>query len=191
MSTNNNFLKGLPSHFSFLPTLFIPLLARIAAWWWLRCQRCTVRLCWYFADTYAYLRIIGADGLIKAAVTAILSANYIAKSLGGVYPILYIGHEVRVAHECIIDIRQTQDAHGISNEYIAKRLINYGFHAPTMSFPVAGTLMIKPTETELRAAIDRFCKAMMPLPVKSTQLQKVFGQKMTIRWLMPRILLMI
>ena len=113
--------------------------------------------------TYAYIRMMGPDGLGAATAAAILSANYIAKRLAGSYPLLYAGRNGRVAHECIIDIRHIQDAHGISNEDIAKRLIDYGFHAPTMSFPVAGTLMIEPTESESLAEIDRFCDAMIAI----------------------------
>ena len=113
--------------------------------------------------TYAYIRMMGPDGLAKATASAILSANYIVHRLRDAYPILYTGRSGRVAHECIIDIRQIQGAHGISNEDIAKRLIDYGFHAPTMSFPVAGTLMIEPTESESLAEIDRFCDAMIAI----------------------------
>ncbi|MDC3234655.1 aminomethyl-transferring glycine dehydrogenase [Candidatus Puniceispirillum sp.] len=113
--------------------------------------------------TYSYIRMMGPDGLLKATATAILSANYIAQRLRNAYPILYTGRGGRVAHECIIDMRQTQTAYGISNEDIAKRLIDYGFHAPTMSFPVAGTLMIEPTESESLAEIDRFCDAMIAI----------------------------
>ena len=107
--------------------------------------------------------MMGPDGLATATASAILSANYIAQRLRDAYPILYTGRSGRVAHECIVDIRQIQSAHGISNEDIAKRLIDYGFHAPTMSFPVAGTLMIEPTESESLAEIDRFCDAMIAI----------------------------
>ena len=113
--------------------------------------------------TYAYIRMMGPDGLANATAMAILSANYIATRLAGVFPVLYKGRHGRVAHECIIDIRPLQDATGISNEDIAKRLIDFGFHAPTMSFPVAGTLMIEPTESESLAEIDRFCDAMIAI----------------------------
>jgi glycine dehydrogenase len=113
--------------------------------------------------TYAYIRMMSADGLANATATAILSANYIAKRLSPHYPVLYTGRNDRVAHECIIDIRQIHEATGISNEDIAKRLIDFGFHAPTMSFPVAGTLMIEPTESESRVEIDRFCDAMIAI----------------------------
>jgi len=113
--------------------------------------------------TYAYIRMMGPDGLSNATATAILSANYIAQRLSAVYPVLYAGRNGRVAHECIIDIRQIQDDHSITNEDIAKRLIDFGFHAPTMSFPVAGTLMIEPTESESLTEIDRFCDAMIAI----------------------------
>ncbi len=113
--------------------------------------------------TYAYIRMMGPDGLTRATSTAILSANYIAARLGDVFPVLYTGSKGRVAHECIVDIRGIQDRTGISNEDIAKRLIDFGFHAPTMSFPVAGTLMIEPTESESLAEIDRFCDAMLAI----------------------------
>ena len=113
--------------------------------------------------TYMYILMMGAPGLTRATATAILSANYIATRLGDEYPVLYSGRNGRVAHECIIDIRPIEAAHGISNEDIAKRLIDFGFHAPTMSFPVAGTLMIEPTESESLAEIDRFCNAMLAI----------------------------
>ena len=113
--------------------------------------------------TYAYIAMMGADGLKNATSTAILSANYIATRLGNRFPVLYTGSNGRVAHECIIDLRGFQDSVGISNEDVAKRLIDFGFHAPTMSFPVAGTLMIEPTESESLAEIDRFCDAMLSI----------------------------
>lgn len=113
--------------------------------------------------TYMYILMMGAAGLMAATATAILSANYIAARLGAHFPVLYSGRNGRVAHECIIDIRPIESAHGISNEDIAKRLIDFGFHAPTMSFPVAGTLMIEPTESESLAEIDRFCDAMLAI----------------------------
>ena len=113
--------------------------------------------------TYAYIRMMGSQGLTDATSMAILSANYMAARLGDSYPVLYTGSKGRVAHECIIDIRGIQDQCGITNEDIAKRLIDFGFHAPTMSFPVAGTLMIEPTESESLAEIDRFCDAMLSI----------------------------
>ncbi len=113
--------------------------------------------------SFMYILMMGGDGLRKATDLAILNANYIAKRLAPHYPILYSGHEGLVAHECIIDIRPIKDACGISNEDIAKRLIDYGFHAPTMSFPVAGTLMIEPTESESLFELDRFIEAMIQI----------------------------
>jgi glycine dehydrogenase len=110
-----------------------------------------------------YIMMMGADGLRAATQNAILSANYIAKKLAPFYPVLYSGHEGLVAHECIIDIRPIKEKCGISNEDIAKRLIDYGFHAPTMSFPVAGTLMIEPTESEPKVELDRFIDAMIAI----------------------------
>ncbi len=113
--------------------------------------------------SWAYIAMMGASGLRRATEVAILNANYIAKRLAPHYPVLYSGHEGLVAHECILDIRPLKDATGISNEDIAKRLIDYGFHAPTMSFPVAGTLMIEPTESESKYELDRFIDAMIQI----------------------------
>ncbi|MFT7584835.1 MAG: glycine dehydrogenase [Cellvibrionaceae bacterium] len=109
--------------------------------------------------SYAYIRMMGADGLKHATEVAILNANYIAKRLDPHFPVLYQGESGRVAHECIIDLRHLKEL--ASNEDVAKRLMDYGFHAPTMSFPVPGTLMIEPTESENLAEIDRFCRAMI------------------------------
>ena len=111
--------------------------------------------------SWAYIALMGGTGLVEATKVAILSANYIAHRLKDHYPILYTGSNGNVAHECIIDIRPIKDASGVSEEDIAKRLIDFGFHAPTMSFPVAGTLMIEPTESESLAEIDRFCDALI------------------------------
>jgi len=113
--------------------------------------------------SWVYIRLMGAEGLRLASQVAILSANYIAHRLKGHYPVLYTGHNGTVAHECIIDIRPLKEASGISEEDIAKRLMDFGFHAPTMSFPVAGTLMIEPTESESLAELDRFCDAMIAI----------------------------
>jgi len=113
--------------------------------------------------SWAYIAMMGASGLRRATEVAILNANYIAKRLAPHYPVLYSGHEGLVAHECIIDIRPIKEVTGISNEDIAKRLIDYGFHAPTMSFPVSGTLMIEPTESESLVEIDRFINAMIQI----------------------------
>jgi glycine dehydrogenase len=111
----------------------------------------------------AYIAMMGRDGLTRATQVAILSANYIAKRLAGAYPVLYSGRNGRVAHECIIDLRPFKESCGISEEDVAKRLIDYGFHSPTMSFPVPGTLMIEPTESESLAEIDRFIEAMLSI----------------------------
>ena len=110
---------------------------------------------------WSYIRMMGAEGLLYATKIAILSANYIASRLADYYPVLYSGVGGLVAHECIIDIRPITAESGISVDDIAKRLIDYGFHAPTMSFPVAGTLMIEPTESENLYELDRFCEAMI------------------------------
>ncbi|NGM87053.1 aminomethyl-transferring glycine dehydrogenase [Parapusillimonas sp. SGNA-6] len=112
---------------------------------------------------YLYVTMMGAEGLLAATEVAILNANYIASRLREHYPILYAGQHGRVAHECILDIRPIKDRCGISAEDIAKRLIDYGFHAPTMSFPVAGTLMVEPTESEGLAELDRFIDAMIAI----------------------------
>ncbi len=110
--------------------------------------------------SWAYIRMMGAEGLTKATQVAILSANYIAKKLAPDYPTLYTGKNDLIAHECIIDIREITKRSGVSVDDIAKRLMDYGFHAPTMSFPVPGTLMIEPTESENIAEIDRFIAAL-------------------------------
>ncbi len=109
--------------------------------------------------SWMYIRMMGADGLRKATQCAILSANYVAHKLQSNYPILFTGNKNLVAHECIIDTRPMKE-HGVQVDDIAKRLIDFGFHAPTMSFPVPGTLMIEPTESESLAELDRFCRAM-------------------------------
>ncbi|GGX79576.1 glycine dehydrogenase (decarboxylating) [Litchfieldella qijiaojingensis] len=113
--------------------------------------------------SWAYIKMMGARGLREATELAILNANYIAHRLGGHYPVLYKGLNGTVAHECIIDIRSLKASSGISEEDIAKRLMDYGFHAPTMSFPVPGTLMVEPTESESLYEIDRFCDAMIAI----------------------------
>ncbi|WP_026088277.1 aminomethyl-transferring glycine dehydrogenase [Bartonella rattaustraliani] len=113
--------------------------------------------------TWMYIRMMGADGLKYATQTAILNANYIAARLSKAYSILYRGKHGRVAHECIVDTRVLKEQYGVSVDDIAKRLIDYGFHAPTMSFPVPGTLMIEPTESEPKAEIDRLCDALLAI----------------------------
>ena len=118
--------------------------------------------------SYAYIRMMGAAGLKRATEVAILSANYVAERLRGAYPILYAGPDGMVAHECIIDCRGFAADAGIQVEDIAKRLQDYGYHAPTMSWPVAGTLMIEPTESESKAELDRFCDAMIAIRAEIT-----------------------
>jgi glycine dehydrogenase len=113
--------------------------------------------------SWAYIAMMGGDGLRRASQVAILAANYIARRLDGHYPVLYTGRDGLVAHECIIDLRPLTKQTGVTVDDVAKRLIDYGFHAPTMSFPVAGTLMIEPTESENLAEIDRFAAAMIAI----------------------------
>jgi glycine dehydrogenase len=113
--------------------------------------------------SWMYIAMMGAAGLTAATEVAILAANYIARRLAPHYPVLYSGHDGLVAHECILDLRPLTAATGISNEDVAKRLMDYGFHAPTMSFPVPGTLMIEPTESESKREIDRFIEAMIAI----------------------------
>ncbi|UBO72629.1 aminomethyl-transferring glycine dehydrogenase [Aeromonas rivuli] len=110
--------------------------------------------------SWMYIAMLGDEGLKKSTQVAILNANYLAKKLGEAFPVLYTGRNNRVAHECILDIRPLKEACGISEMDVAKRLMDYGFHAPTMSFPVAGTLMVEPTESESKAELDRFIEAM-------------------------------
>ena len=112
---------------------------------------------------YAYIRLMGEDGLRRATLVAILSANYLARRLDPYFPVLYTGENGRVAHECIVDVRPITKATGIDAEDIAKRLADYGFHAPTLAFPVANTLMIEPTESESLEELDRFCDAMISI----------------------------
>ncbi len=113
--------------------------------------------------SWAYVRLMGAAGLTRATAVAVLAANYVASRLGEHYPVLYRGHDGLVAHECILDLRGLTKESGVSVDDVAKRLIDYGFHAPTMSFPVAGTLMVEPTESEDLAELDRFCDAMIAI----------------------------
>ncbi|WP_431225168.1 aminomethyl-transferring glycine dehydrogenase [Serratia sp. L9] len=113
--------------------------------------------------SWMYIRMMGAEGLKQASQVAILNANYIATRLKDAYPVLYTGRDHRVAHECILDIRPLKEETGISEMDIAKRLIDFGFHAPTMSFPVAGTLMVEPTESESKVELDRFINAMLAI----------------------------
>jgi glycine dehydrogenase len=113
--------------------------------------------------SWMYITLLGASGVQRATEVAILNANYIAARLGTQYPVLYAGKEGRVAHECILDVRAIKAATGVTESDIAKRLMDYGFHAPTVSFPVAGTLMVEPTESENQAELDRFCEAMLAI----------------------------
>jgi glycine dehydrogenase len=111
--------------------------------------------------SWAYVRMMGASGLRRASMTAVAAANYVARRLNDHYPVLYTGAHGRVAHECILDLRGITKTTGITVDDVAKRLADYGLHAPTMSFPVAGTLMVEPTESEDVAELDRFCDAMI------------------------------
>ena len=113
--------------------------------------------------SWAYVRMMGAEGLTRATATAVLAANYVAARLDEHFPVLYRGHNGLVAHECIIDVRGITKDTGVTVDDVAKRLVDYGFHAPTMSFPVAGTLMVEPTESEDLGEIDRFCDAMIAI----------------------------
>lgn len=113
--------------------------------------------------SWMYIKMMGAAGMKQATEYAILNANYVAKKLEHAYPILYKGSKGFVAHECLLDLRPLKDAAGISEEDIAKRLMDFGFHAPTMSFPVAGTLMIEPTESESKTELDKFITAMLTI----------------------------
>jgi glycine dehydrogenase len=110
-----------------------------------------------------YIKLMGADGLVYASKIAILNANYMARRLAPYFPTLYKGHGDLVAHECIVDCRQFKAVTGVEIEDIAKRLMDYGFHAPTMSWPVPGALMIEPTESESKAELDRFCDTMIAI----------------------------
>jgi glycine dehydrogenase len=122
--------------------------------------------------SWAYVRMMGGDGLRRATATAVLSANYVAARLDDSFPVLYKGHGGLVAHECILDLRSLTKASGVTVDDVAKRLVDYGFHAPTMSFPVAGTLMVEPTESEDLAEIDRFCEAMLAIRAEIEQVER-------------------
>jgi glycine dehydrogenase len=121
--------------------------------------------------SYVYILMMGGAGLQRATEIAILNANYIAARIGGAFPVLYRNGKGRVAHECIIDPRPLKDSCGVTVDDIAKRLIDYGFHAPTMSFPVAGTLMIEPTESESKYELDRFCDAMIAIRAEIAEVE--------------------
>ena len=115
---------------------------------------------------WVYMHLMGPDGLRRATEVAICAANYIAARIGHAFPVLYTGSNGRVAHECILDLRGITRETGVTVDDVAKRLMDHGFHAPTMSFPVAGTLMVEPTESEDIAEIDRFCDAMLSIRVE-------------------------
>ena len=117
--------------------------------------------------SWAYVRMMGSEGLRDATAAAVLAANYIAVRLREHYPVLYTGEDGLVAHECILDLRPLREATGVTVDDVAKRLIDYGFHAPTMSFPVAGTLMVEPTESEDLAEIERFIDAMIAIKAEA------------------------
>ncbi|HEY5090130.1 MAG TPA: aminomethyl-transferring glycine dehydrogenase [Polyangia bacterium] len=122
--------------------------------------------------SWTYIRLMGADGLLRATEIAILNANYIAHRLKAHYPVVYQGRNGRVAHECIVDARPLKKSAGVEVDDVAKRLMDYGFHAPTMSFPIAGTLMIEPTESESKAELDRFCDAMIAIRGEVAEIEK-------------------
>ena len=121
--------------------------------------------------SWMYIAMMGPQ-LADASEVAILSANYLAEQLGGAFPVLYRGRNERVAHECILDLRPLKALTGISEEDVAKRLMDYGFHAPTMSFPVPGTLMVEPTESESKAELDRFVEAMLSIRAEIREVQE-------------------
>ena len=120
---------------------------------------------------YVYIRLMGAEGLARATQIAILNANYIANRLEAFYPVLYKGRNGRVAHECIVDLRPLKATSGVEVEDVAKRLMDYGFHAPTISFPVPGTMMIEPTESESKPELDRFCDAMIAIRAEIAEVE--------------------
>jgi glycine dehydrogenase len=119
-----------------------------------------------------YIVMMGNIGLTEATKVAILNANYIAKRLANYYPVLYKGKNGLVAHECILDLRSLKKTAGIEVDDIAKRLMDYGFHAPTVSWPVAGTMMVEPTESESKAELDRFCQAMINIRQEIAAIEK-------------------
>ncbi|EUA37995.1 glycine dehydrogenase [Mycobacterium avium subsp. avium 2285 (R)] len=136
--------------------------------------------------SWAYIRMMGADGLRAASLTAITSANYIARRLDEYFPVLYTGENGMVAHECILDLRPITKATGVTVDDVAKRLADYGFHAPTMSFPVAGTLMVEPTESETLTEVDAFCDAMIAIRGEIDRVGAGSGRWRTIRCAAPR-----
>ena len=125
--------------------------------------------------SWAYLKLMGTEGLTRATQVAILNANYVAAQLNSFFPVLYRGRNGLVAHECILDLRQFKAAAGITVEDVAKRLMDYGYHAPTVSFPVVGTLMVEPTESESKTELDRFCQAMKSI---HGEIEKIMGEEL-------------
>ncbi len=122
--------------------------------------------------SWSYIRLLGPDGLRQATEAAILNANYLGTKLEEHFPILFHGEKGRVAHEFILDLRPGRDASGVTDEDVAKRLMDYGFHSPTQSFPVAGTLMVEPTESESKYELDRFCEAMTSIRAEIEAIEK-------------------
>ena len=153
----------LPGH-SVIPTGGSQAVTEISAAPWGSASICVI--------SWMYLRMMGPDGLAIASALAILNANYIAKRLESFFPVLYKGEHGTVAHECILDLREWKSSAGIEVEDVAKRLMDYGFHAPTMSWPVAGTLMVEPTESESKEELDRFCDAMISIHSELTAIEK-------------------
>jgi glycine dehydrogenase len=152
----------LPGH-SVIPTGGSEAVTEVSAAPWGSASICVI--------SWMYLRMMGPDGLVAASALAILNANYMAKRLDGYFPVLYKGDQGTVAHECILDLREWKTRAGIEVEDVAKRLMDYGFHAPTMSWPVPGTLMIEPTESESKEELDRFCDAMISIHGELTSIE--------------------
>ena len=121
--------------------------------------------------SWAYIALLGRDGVRRATEMALLNANYMAKRLETHYDVLFRGRRGRVAHEFILDVRPLRKASGVTEEDVAKRLMDYGFHAPTMSWPVPGTIMVEPTESESKAELDRFCDAMISIRAEIEQVE--------------------
>jgi glycine dehydrogenase len=127
--------------------------------------------------TWMFIKMMGTDGLREAGKVAILNANYVAKKLEFYFPVLYKGANGFVAHECIVDLRAIKKSSGVEVDDVAKRLMDYGFHAPTMSFPVPGTLMIEPTESESKEELDRFCDAMIAIKKEIEEIENGTADK--------------
>ena len=125
--------------------------------------------------SFAYLELMGAEGLREASRSALLGANYLAKKLGDVYPILYSGENGLVGHETILDLRAITSATGVTAEDVCKRLVDFGFHAPTLAFPVPGTLMVEPTESEDKEELDRFIEAMRTIRAEIDEIGKAYS----------------